>query len=83
MTAWTGTQEALAAVGRNRAHTEGMSRVLSGAMGSNGVTTVWVPYRINDQLPRCAACGRKVRLPAGAATADCACGGSVAATSYI
>lgn len=83
LSAWTSPDAAISAVGRNRAHTAGMARMHArDGLARNGLTSIWVPYRINAQLPRC-ACGEKVRLEPGAASARCACGATVEVTSWI
>lgn len=81
--AWTSPETAISAVARNRAHTDGMARMNArDGLARNGLTSIWVPLRINAQLPRC-TCGEKVRLEPGVESARCACGESVEVTSYI
>jgi hypothetical protein len=82
LAAWTGPDEALAAIHAGVAHRNAVRRVLEADLGGGGWTSIWVPYRINDQLPLC-SCGSKARVPVGAPSAMCACGATVAATSYI
>lgn len=83
LSAWTSPEAAVAAVARNRAHTDGMARMMAaGCLARNGLTSIWVPMRINEQMPRC-ACGERVRLAVGAGSAQCACGATVRVTPYI
>ncbi|GAA2551875.1 ester cyclase [Pseudonocardia hydrocarbonoxydans] len=83
LSAWTTPEAAVAAVARNRAHTEGMAEMMrAGGLARNGLTAIWVPWRNNGQMPRC-TCGERVRITVGEESAVCGCGASVTVTSYL
>lgn len=83
LTAWTSPETAIPAVARNRAHTDGMARMNTrDGLARNGMTSIWVPLRVNAQLPRC-SCGEKVRSEPGAEWARCACGETAEVTTWI
>jgi hypothetical protein len=69
VTAWTSPAAAEAAIARNPVHREGVDRVNN--------------HGLNEQTRACPGCGTRVHLPAGAATATCACGGVVEVSSYF
>lgn len=84
LTAWTSPQGAEAAIARCTPHNQAMDQVFTGELASRLFTSVWVPYRLNDQLARCPACAHIVHIPTGAKTASCQCGaGQVQLSSYI
>lgn len=57
LTMWTSPEAAEAAVARARPHQEAMARVEHDAFGRRGFTSLWQPYRLNEQRSRCQACG--------------------------
>lgn len=84
LAAWTSAQAAEAAIARCKPHHQAMDQVFTGELAGRLFTSVWVPYRLNDQLARCPACAHLVRIPTGAKTASCQCGaGRVQLSSYI
>jgi hypothetical protein len=64
-------------------HREGVDRVNNHGLGERGYTSLWMPWRLNEQTRAWPGCGARVHLPAGAATATCACGGVVEVSSYF
>ena len=83
LTAWTSPEAADAAIARNARHTAAIDRVFTDRFGKRGFTSIWQPYRLNAQFAACESCGAYVQLPAGDATADCACGETVTVAPYI
>jgi hypothetical protein len=84
LTAWTSPQAAEAAIARCIPHRQAMERIFTGGLATRGFTSLWVPYRLNDQLARCPACKRLLRIPTTAKTSPCPCGaGEVHLSSYI
>lgn len=57
LTMWTSPEAAEAAVARARPHREAMARVERDEFGRRGFTSLWQPYRLNEQRSRCTACG--------------------------
>lgn len=83
LSAWTTPEAAVAAVARNRAHTDGMAEMMRArGLARNGLTSIWVPWRNNGQLPRC-TCGERVRIAVGEESAVCGCGATVTVSSYL
>lgn len=82
-TFWTSPEAAVAALGRNRPHDEAMSRLWQDGFGSRGFTSIWQPFKVNQQFGSCAGCGAYVPIPSGEPSAACECGGEVAVTSYV
>lgn len=82
-TFWTSPEAAVAALGRNRPHDEAMSRLWQDGFGGRGFTSIWQPYKVNQQFGACAECGAYVALELGAESAACECGAEVALTSYV
>jgi predicted ester cyclase len=83
MTFWTSPEAAVAALGRNRPHDDAMARLWQSGLGSRGFTSIWQPYKVNQQFGACAGCSAYVPIPSGAPSAACECGGEVAISSYI
>lgn len=81
--AWTSPEAAESAVARSRAHQEGMERVRHGGLGVRGFTSLWRPYRLNQQLNKCHTCRNKVYITHGDSAATCPCGGEVTVASYF
>jgi steroid delta-isomerase-like uncharacterized protein len=84
-TMWTSPQAAEAALARNAPHNQAMDEHWSSAAygGIAGFTSIWQPYRLNDQFATCGQCGAYVRIRPGDATAACDCGGTVEVASYL
>jgi steroid delta-isomerase-like uncharacterized protein len=82
VTLWRSTQAAEAAIGRSRAHRDGVDRVRSRGLGTRVFSSIWIPHRLNNQLARCPDCSATVDIPGGA-TARCACGREATISSYI
>jgi predicted ester cyclase len=82
-TLWTSPGAAEAALGRNSAHNEAMSRLWAGGLARGGFTSIWAPHRINTQFGSCPECARYISIAPGDATGMCECGGTVAVTSYL
>ena len=82
-TFWTSPEAAVAALGRNRPHEEAMSRLWKDGLGSRGFTSIWQPYKVNEQFGACPNCSNYVPIPSGSQSAPCECGGEVAVTSYV
>jgi len=85
MTMWTSPEAAEAALARNAPHNRAMrDHWESGAYGGTaGFTSIWQPYRLNDQFGTCGDCSAYVRVTPGEASAVCSCGGTVEVTSYL
>jgi predicted ester cyclase len=83
LTFWTSPEAAAAALARNRPHDEAMSRMWQDGLGHRGFTSIWQPYKVNQQFGSCTDCSAYVPIPAGAATVACECGGEVAVASYV
>jgi len=81
LTLWHSPEAAEAAVRRSRAHRDGVARVRSRGLGTRVFSSIWTPYRLNDQMARCPGCGATLDIPGG--TATCGCGCTVAVSSYI
>ena len=84
-TMWTSPEAAEVALARNAPHNKAMSELWEGGYGGTaGFTSIWQPFRLNNQFGTCAACGNNyVRIPAGEPSVRCECGGTVEATSYL
>jgi len=84
-TLWTSPQAAEAALARNAPHNRAMDEHWQHAAygGLAGFTSIWQPYRLNDQFGTCTQCAAYVRIHPGVATAACECGGTVEAASYL
>jgi steroid delta-isomerase-like uncharacterized protein len=84
-TLWTSPEAAEAALARNAPHNRAMDDHWREAAygGKAGFTSIWQPYRLNDQFGTCAECARYVRIPATDRSAACECGGTVEVTSYL
>lgn len=84
LTAWTSAGAAESAIARSAAHREGVERVRTGGLGMHGFTSIWTPYRLNQQFAICASCGTRCWIEAGTATPACdACGAEVGVSSYL
>jgi predicted ester cyclase len=83
MTFWTSPEAAAAALARNRPHDEAMSRLSQDGLGNRGFTSIWQPYKVNQQFGSCPGCGAYVAISSGAASAGCECGDEVAVSSYV
>ena len=53
---WTSPEAAEAAIARARPHQQAMSRVDREGFGRRGFTSLWQPFRLNEQRSRCTAC---------------------------
>ncbi|MDQ1747623.1 MAG: hypothetical protein QOD07_1886 [Frankiaceae bacterium] len=82
-TFWTSPEAAVAALGRNRPHDDAMSRLWQDGLGGRGFTSIWQPYKVNQQFAGCPGCGTYVPIPAGEPAATCACGADVDVSSYV
>ena len=61
-----------------------MDQVFTGGFAARVFTSLWVRYRLNDQLARCPACNRLLRVSATAESGPCQCGaGEVQLSSFI
>lgn len=83
LTAWTTPEAAEAAIARAVPHRDAMDRFMRHGLGARAFTSLWIPYRLNDQLGTCPSCGHRVSIASGAQSAHCECGGQVTVTSYI
>jgi len=83
MTFWTSPEAAVAALGRSRPHDEAMGRLWQHGLGNRGFTSIWAPYKVNQQFASCAGCGAYVPITAGETSATCECGGTVEVSSYV
>ena len=84
-TLWTSPEAAEAALARNAPHNRAMDEHWQhGAYGGlAGFTSIWQPYRLNNQFATCAQCAAYVRIRPGDSTAACDCGGAVEVASYL
>ena len=84
-TLWTSPQAAEAALARNAPHNRAMDDHWQHAAygGMAGFTSIWQPYRLNDQFGTCAECAAYVRIHPGDSTATCDCGATVEVASYL
>ncbi|HKF50529.1 MAG TPA: ester cyclase [Terracidiphilus sp.] len=74
ITAWE-TPEATAQLMRGGEHREAVGRFFSNELGTNALTGVWVPGRINPRRQRCPECSRF--LDAEKAQGKCGCGAAL------
>jgi steroid delta-isomerase-like uncharacterized protein len=82
VTAWTSPAAAEAAMARNAPHREAVARVRRDGILPRGFTSIWVPYRLNQQMADCPACGVKVWFDAEA-NPRCSCGAEINVASYL
>ena len=82
VTAWTSPEAAEAGMARNAPHREAVQRVRRDGILPRGFTSVWVPYRLNQQMADCPTCGLKVWFDPGA-TPRCGCGAEIPVASYF
>jgi steroid delta-isomerase-like uncharacterized protein len=75
ITAWE-TPEAPRQLLASEAHRAAMSRFLGHELAAGGMTSVWVPLRINLWL-RCESCGKMVHTKDGEPGGECRCGASL------
>jgi steroid delta-isomerase-like uncharacterized protein len=83
LTLWTSPEGAEAALGRNVPHNAAMDRLWQDGFGARGFTSIWQPFRVNNQFAKCAACARYVAIAPGEQSAACECGGTVDVTTYL
>ena len=84
-TLWTSPEAAEAALARNSPHNRAMDDHWKNDAygGLAGFTSIWQPYRLNDQFATCSECAAYVRINPGEATATCDCGATVEIASYL
>jgi predicted ester cyclase len=83
LTLWTSPEAAEAALARNAPHNAAMDRLWQHGLGTRGFTSIWQPFRVNNQFAGCSACARYVAIVPGEQSATCECGGTVEVTSYL
>lgn len=83
LTAWTSPEAAEAALARTAPHTEAMERIMKDGFGARGYTSIWQPYRLNNQFAACPDCGGYVPIDVGESVGSCSCGGEVAVAPYL
>lgn len=84
LTAWTSPEAAESAMARSARHRDAVERVRTGGLGTRGFTSIWMPYRLNQQFVGCTRCGAKCWLDAGSATSSCpGCGTELGPASYL
>jgi steroid delta-isomerase-like uncharacterized protein len=71
ITAWADADAPRALHKQGSTHAKAMKKFREGALGAGGVTSVWLPARINTPWLRCSSCGAMFD-----SSASCACGAS-------